>query len=181
VASLPLRALPADSARVQQLLGGLKEYRLARLGLLDVLGLAVSNRDPLAEFSEHLVWALLGGELASSRIQKGYDLVEPSGVRVQVRYLANPTGSTWVNEHHIRCGTGFDVYALVLYESFIPTCVLVFPGLLTEIGAVLGKKHPAQDAELQLTRANYLKIRDHPDQFRQLGMQVWSPPFTDAS
>lgn len=170
--------IPAEPARVRELLTALAEYRPARLRLLGSLGLAASNRDPLAEFSEHLVHALLGGKLASNRVQKGYDLILTDGRLVQVRYLANPAGSTWVNEHHIRCGTGFDLYALVLFESFTPACVLVFPSLLTGIGAALGKRHPAQEAELQLTRANYVKIRGHPDQFRQLGVQIWSPPFT---
>src|SRR5262249_5622271 len=94
---------PADPARLEVLLRSLEAYRAARVRLLEVLDLAVSNRDPLAEFSEHLVQALLGGKLASSRVQKGYDLTIPSGERVQVRYLANPGAVSWVNEHNVRC------------------------------------------------------------------------------
>ncbi len=142
----------------------LEEYRPARLRLVGILGLAASNRDPLAEFSEHLVHALLGGKLAGNRVQKGYDLTLTDGRPVQVRYRANPAGSTWANEHRIRCATDFDPYALALYESFTAACVLVFPSLFTGIGAAPGKKQATQEAELQLTRANYLKIRDHPDQ-----------------
>jgi hypothetical protein len=143
-----------------------------------MLDLAVSNRDPLAEFSEHLVRALLGGKLASNRVQKDYDLIIPSGEKVQIRYLANPGTSKWVNEHHVRCAPGFDLYALVLYDAFRPSSVLVFPASLTAIGAALHKAHPGQDLSLQLTRANYLMIRDDPGRFRRLGMQVWLAPFT---
>jgi hypothetical protein len=107
--------------------------------LLRLLGLEASNRDPLTEVSEYLVQAPLGGTMAASRVQKGYDLIVPSGQRVQVRYLANAGGARWVNEHHIRCGAGFDLYALVLYESFTPTAVLVFPTDLTAIGTALRK------------------------------------------
>jgi hypothetical protein len=169
---------PADPAQLEVLLRSFETYRSARVRLLEVLNLAVSNRDPLAEFSEHLVQALLGGKLASNRVQKGYDLVIPSGERVQDRSLANPGTDRWVNEHHVRCGPGFDLYALVLYEAFTPAGVLVFPASLTAIGAALRKAHPGQDLNLQLTRANYLMIRDDPEQFRRLGMQVWLAPFT---
>ncbi|HEY1701928.1 MAG TPA: hypothetical protein VGG75_19650 [Trebonia sp.] len=171
---------PADPGRLGVLLRSLEAYRSARMRLLETLGLAVSNRDPLAEFSEHLVHALLGGQLAESRIQKGYDLIAPSGERVQVRYLANPGSARWVNEHHVRCGPDCDRYALVLYESFTPAGVLVFPQALTAIGAALGKSHPEQETNLQLTRANYLMVRQHPDQFREMGMQVWPAPFTQG-
>src|SRR5262249_4146577 len=155
-------------ARLEVLLRSLEAYRAARVRLLEVLDLAVSNRDPLAEFSEHLVQALLGGKLASSRVQKGYDLTIPSGERVQVRYLANPGAVSWVNEHNVRCGPGFDLYALVVYEAFTPVGVLVFPASLTAIGAALHKAHSGQELNLELTRANYLMIRADPDRFRQL-------------
>jgi hypothetical protein len=168
---------PADPARTKVLLKAFEAYRSARVRLLGVLDLAVSNRDPLAEFSEHLVQALLGGKLASNRVQKDYDLIIPSGEKVQVRYLANPGTPKWVNEHHVRCAPGFDLYALALYEAFTPASVLVFPRSLMAIGTALHKAHPGQDQNLQLTRANYLMIRGDPDQFRRLGMQVWLAPF----
>jgi hypothetical protein len=159
------------------LISALQAYGRARERLLQVLRLEASNRDPLAEVSEHLVHALLGGMMAARRVQKGYDLIVPSGKRVQVRYLANASGARWVNEHHIRCGDGSDLYALVLYESFTAVAVLVFPPDLTAIGAALGKAHPGQHLNLELTRPNYLMIRGDPDRFRRLGMQVWLPPF----
>jgi len=169
---------PADPARLAVLLTSFEEYRLARRRLLEVLDLGISNRDPVAEFSEHLVNALLGGKFAASRVQKDYDLITLAGAKVQVRYLANPgAGSSWVNEHHVRSGTGCDRYALVLYESFAVVGVLVFPPTLAAIGAALRKAHPGQDTNLQLTRANFRLIREDVGKFRRLGMQVWLPPF----
>src|SRR4051812_43189234 len=81
-----------------ELLAALDEYRRGRQLLLNAMGCADSNRDPFAEFGERLVAALLDGELASSRVQKGWDLIAADGDRVQVRYLANPA-NMWVNEH----------------------------------------------------------------------------------
>ncbi|TDA69365.1 MAG: hypothetical protein D9V47_05535 [Clostridia bacterium] len=78
-----------------------QEYWRARLALLERLGCPHSNRDPLAEFSERLVASLLGGRLAESRVEKGYDVLRPDSGRVQVKYLANPDG-TWVNGHTVR-------------------------------------------------------------------------------
>jgi hypothetical protein len=66
--------LAAEPARVTELLAALDVYRPARQQLLATLGLGPSNRDPLAEFSEHFVMALMGGTLASSRVQTQYDL-----------------------------------------------------------------------------------------------------------
>jgi hypothetical protein len=106
----------ADPVRLAELLDALDAYRRARERLLHVLSLPMSNRDPLAEVSEHLVLALVGGTMAVSRVQKGYDLTAQSGDRVQVRYLANVASVGWVNEHCVRSGDGFDLYALVLYE-----------------------------------------------------------------
>lgn len=168
---------PTDPGRLEALLTSLEAYCVARVRFLEMLDLAVSNRDPLAEFSEHLVQALLGGRLASNRVQKGYDLIIPSGKRVQVRYLANPGTTRWVNEHRVVWSPGFDLYALVLYESFTPVGVLIFPQDLAAIGAVLRKVHPGQDRSLQLTHANYLAIRQHPARFEKLGMQIWLAPF----
>jgi hypothetical protein len=168
---------PANSTRLQSLLEALAAYGDARVKLLQELQLEVSNRDPLAELSEHVMLALLGGELAPSRVQKDYDLTTAAQQRVQVRYLANPAGTRWVNEHHVRSAAGFELYALVLYEAFSTVAVLVFPSSLGTINEALGKRHPDQDMSLQLTRRNYLAIRDDPDRFRALGMQVWLQPF----
>ncbi|GCB50454.1 hypothetical protein [Streptomyces sp. NL15-2K] len=161
---------------VPGLLSALDSYRLARQTLLGTLGLGQSNRDPLAEFAEHLVAALLGARLAESRVQANYDLISTDGEHVQVKYLANPV-SHWPNEHTVRSIPGVDWYALVVYEAFAVTSVLAFPPDLTEICSALGKRHPGQSTSLQFTRRNWWTVRDDVDAFRQLGMRVWFPPF----
>jgi hypothetical protein len=167
---------PADPARTAALLAALDAYRPARAAFLAALGLPESNRDPFAELGERLVAALTGGRIATSRIQVAHDLVLGDGTTVQVRYLANPAGS-WVNEHVVHNRPGVDRYALVLLEAFTVVGVLAFPtGRLAAIGQALGKRHPRQDETLQFTRRNWWTIRDNPNQFRSLGMQVWLPP-----
>jgi hypothetical protein len=49
--------------RAVTLVAALEQYRNARQHFLALLGLPMSNRDPLAEFSEHLVAALTGAAL----------------------------------------------------------------------------------------------------------------------
>jgi hypothetical protein len=165
----------AHPERAAQLLGALGVYRLARQAFLVTLGLPASNRDPLAEFSEQLVHALMGGTLALSRVQADYDLVLLDGTRVQVRYLANRDGA-WVNEHLLRRIPGVELYALVLFEAFTAVGVLVFPTAdLAAICAALGKRHPRQEATLQFTRRNFRTIRDNPARFQELGIRIWLP------
>jgi hypothetical protein len=167
---------PADPARAAQLLDALMAYRPARQALLATLGLAASNRDPLAEFSEHLVHALLGGSMAASRVQRDHDLILADETKVQVRYLANPAGA-WVNEHLVHRVDGVELYALVLFEAFTVVGVLVFPTAgLAAICAALGKRHPRQAETLQFTRRNLGAIRDDQARFRELGLELWLPP-----
>jgi hypothetical protein len=52
----------------QEPLAALTAYRPARQTSLARIGVPASNRDPLAEFSERLVHALMDGTLASSRV-----------------------------------------------------------------------------------------------------------------
>lgn len=167
---------PENATRVRQLSTALDSYRTARQHILATLALDISNRDPLAEWSEHFVAALTGGDLAPSRVQARYDLVIPDGLRVQVRYLANPKGA-WINEHLILTPPGVNRYALVLFEAFEPIGALMFPAELAAIGQALAKRHGNQESSLQFTRRNWLKIRDDPSRFRALGVQVWLPPF----
>jgi hypothetical protein len=165
-----------DLQRAAALLHALDAYRPARQAFLRVLNLPDSNRDPFAEFSEHLVHALMGGVLARSRVQAGHDLVLLDDQKVQVRYLANP-GHRWVNEHRVYRIPGVELYALVLFEAFGVAGVLVFPtDGLAAICAALGKRHPNHDEQLQFTRSNWWAIRDDADRFRGLGMRVWLPP-----
>lgn len=86
-----------------------------------------------------------------------------------------------MNEHFVKCVPGVDWYTLVVIEDFTVHGVLAFPSDLTTVCAALGKKHPRQDVELQLTRGNWLAMRDHPDRFRALGMEIWLPPAFAAS
>lgn len=168
---------PAPSgSRVPELLSALDIYRSARQTLLGTLELDQSNRDPLAEFAEHLVAVLLGGRLAGSRVQADYDLISAEGKYVQVKYLANPL-SGWPNEHTVRRIPGVDWYALVIYEAFEVTGVLAFPPDLTGICSALGKRHPGQSTSLQFTRRNWWTVRENANAFRQLGMHIWLPPF----
>jgi hypothetical protein len=99
----------------------------ARNALLDELHLnRRSNRDPLAEFSEWLVAAIVDGARADSPVQKGWDVRTADGEKFQVKYLANPAGS-WVNEHEIRISELMDSYAIVIFEALLPNAVIIFP------------------------------------------------------
>jgi hypothetical protein len=157
----------------------LEAYRAARERLLSVLGPRMSNRDPLADFAEHLVAALMGGRLASSPVQTGWDVELPDGAKVQVKYLANtadPTGRAWVNEHLVRSLPGVDWYALVIIEGFRVCGMAAFPPNLSTICQAPGKLHGNQDITLQVGRQNWLAISAGPDRFRRLGMRIWLPP-----
>lgn len=166
---------PTDPTGVAALVRGLDEYREARKRFLRLVGVAASNRDPLAEFSERLVQSLLGGDLASSRVQPYFDLTMEDGRRVQVRYLAN-SGERWVNEHLITRISDVDLYALVIYEDFCVAGVLVVPCTeLAAVGALLGKRHGRQDETLQFTRRNWSAVASAPQAFTRLGVLVWVP------
>lgn len=157
----------------QALLDALRLYRTARQAFLAALGCAASNRDPLAEFAERLAHAVLGGQVATSKVQKGWDLTTDEGKTVQVRYLANPAG-TWVNEHLVDFRSPVDLYALLVVEALDAKTLLVFErGSLADVAASLGKRHPNQDVTIQFTRRNYLQILDSEEAFRSLGVQVY--------
>jgi hypothetical protein len=156
-----------------ELIRALRVYSDARQEFLAALGCTGSNRDPFAEFSERIAHAVLGGTLAVSRTQKGWDLRDPEGRRVQVRYLANPEGK-WVNEHLVDFrDDGCDRYALVVFEGLEVKSMLVFDtDHMAAVGAALGKRHPGQDRMLALTQANYRILLADPDRFAPLGVQV---------
>jgi hypothetical protein len=173
----------SDSGRrVGELLGALNEYQAARQRLLKVLGPRQSNRDPLAEFAEHFVAALMGGCVAASPIQARWDVQLPDGAKVQVKYLANsaPGTGAWINEHVVRSAPGVEWYALVIIEGFQVSGVTAFPAVLAPVCRALGKRHPNQDTTLQFGRRNWLAVAGNPDPFRALGLRVWLPPFTPA-
>ncbi len=156
------------------LLRELATYRDARRAFLATLGCDGSNRDPLSEFSEQIALAALGGTMAESRVQKGWDLKDPEGRRVQVRYLTNPVTTQWPNEHDVDFrGGGCDRYALVLFEGLEPLAMLVFDAEhMAAVGAALAKRHGDQEHLLKLTRANYLTMKGDPERFAALGVTV---------
>lgn len=161
------------TSRTDKLLEALAAYRLSRRAFLGTLGCDGSNRDPLAEFSEHLVAALLGGQLAHSRVQKGFDLTTPDGGRVQVRYLANPR-NRWVNEHLVDFRGDCDRYALVAFEDLEPRAVVVFSKeTIGDVCRVLGKRHSHQSSYLQLTQRNFTHLLKERARFGTLGVEVY--------
>ena len=172
--SIPDRADHRDLGLLLEVLG---TYRAARQDFLTALGCEGSNRDPFAEFAEHLALAVVGGEMAVSRVQKGWDFLDTDERRVQVRYLANPSGA-WVNEHLVDFRSdGCDRYALVFFEALDVLGLIVFDrDRIADVGAALKKRHPGQDVTLQLTAANYRAITGDPARFAGLGAH-----FTDLS
>lgn len=149
-------------------------YRDARLSLLGDLGIPQSCRDPLSEFAEQLVAALVGGTLADNRVQKGWDVREPNGDTIQVKYLANAAHGSWVNWHTIEPTEHQDWWALVIFLDLMPKAVYLFPSAdLTPICQALGKRHGNQDTTLQFTKNNHRDISADPKRFEALGMRVF--------
>ena len=66
----------------------------------------------------------------------------------------------------------WDRYALVIYEELRPRRTLVFPAQLGAVGPALGKRHPRQESELQLTKRNHDQIVTEDDRFQKLGVEV---------
>lgn len=158
-----------------QVLAVYQRYVDARNALLVELSLQ-SNRDPLAEFSEWLVAAVVNGTLASNRNQKGWDVLAPDNQRIQVKYLANSANSS-VNWHEIQISELMDIYAIVYFESLLPKSIIFFPTHnLAEIGKALGKRHGNLDTKLQFTRTNHRYILDHPETLKALGVRLFLPP-----
>jgi hypothetical protein len=161
---IELRNPPAE------LMQAFSAYREARVAFLAHLRVS-SNRDPVAEFSEALVAQVIGGRLAESRVQRGYDVLSTAGVRVQVKYLTNP-GDRWVNEHHFSVPDEADRYAIVFFEALAPVAVIVFPRDLGPVCSRLRKRHPNQESVLQFTRTNFWQVLDEAEAFRELGVDV---------
>lgn len=150
-----------------------ESYRAARKTILAVLDCPTSNRDPLAEFSERLVAAILGGTLAASRVQKDYDIIGSDNQYIQVRYVANPRGS-WVNEHAVVFHGVTTHYALVVIEDLRPIALIVFPkDTVAETSSLLRKRHKNRDSMIGLTQVNVRRILAEPEQFEALGMDIY--------
>src|SRR5579864_396833 len=142
------------------------QYRTTRLAFLNTLGCQGSNRDPLSEFSERLVAALVNGGLAKSRVQRDFDVIGPTGEKIQVKYLANP-GTRWINEHQINFSPDMDSYALVFFENLELISVLLFSKKDIEaVCKALNKRHPEQHISLQLTQRNFKQILDNIEIFQ---------------
>ncbi|RSM39236.1 hypothetical protein DMB66_58435 [Actinoplanes sp. ATCC 53533] len=62
-----------------------------------------------------------------------WHLTLPDSAKAQVKHLANPAGS-WVNEHIVRAHPDVTYYALVLFEAFAVTGVLILP--TPQLGAI---------------------------------------------
>lgn len=157
----------------QELRDAFERYTRGRAELLEAIDVTGSNRDPLAEFSERLAAAMLNGELASNRVQRGWDVMAGER-RVQVKYLANASDEVWVNEHHIQVTAEMDDYAIVFFEALLPVTVIVFAcDRLLDIATALHKKHPNQETTLQLTRVNYRQLVAEGDRFVGLGVRLF--------
>lgn len=152
-----------------------RAYSEARRQFLRTLGCDDSCRDPLSEFAERLANQQLGGTLATSRVQQGYDLVTPDGRRVQVKYLANPPG-VWRNGHAVSFSGEVDDYAVVFFEGFDVRAIILFRReTLAGVCAALKKRHPEQDRVLQLGQANFKKIVSDPEAFEAHGVTCYLP------
>ena len=164
----------SDLARIHEVY---QKYVDARNALLNELNLSrKSNRDPLSEFSEWLVKELVGGILASSPIQKDWDVQTPNGETYQVKYLANST-EKWVNEHPVSVNEAMKYYALVIFEDLLPKAVIIFPANnLARIGELLKKKHPNLDKTLQFTKANYTQIIKNTAHFSAENVRIFLAP-----
>lgn len=164
------------TAHRAELVAAMSVYRAARRDFLEALGIPISNRDPLAEFSERLVTELVGGRLADSRVAKGYDVIDTQECKIQVRYLANPEGR-WINEHLVKFDEGVDFYALVIVEALEPRAVILFARqTLQDVCVLLGKRHPNQDVTLQLTQLNVKALLADQAGFKALGVRTWREP-----
>ena len=152
-----------------------RAYSEARRQFLRTLGCNESCRDPLSEFAERLVCQQLGGTLANSRVQKGYDLTTTDGRRVQVKYLANPTGG-WRNEHPVIFSDDMDDYAVVFFEGLDVRAILIFQReTLGEVCATLKKRHPNQERVLLLTQANFITLVSRSEEFERFGVRSLPP------
>lgn len=159
-----------DAAR--ELLARWQVYWKSRIELLSVLGITASNRDPLSEFSEVLVAALLGAERTKNRVQKGYDLEGPGGEPVEVKYLSNPTGE-WVNWHVIQRSDTWHKYAVVFFTELRPTTVIVFAhGYLDFLYDALGKRHKGRGESLEITSGVFRALVENPARFKDFGVEV---------
>ncbi len=109
----------SGSEVLAEFIGKYTKYRAARVEFLDNRGCLQSNRDPLAEASEFIVAALLDGKIVNNKVQKDYDIIDSSGKKIQVKYLATPANES-INGHTISFPEEADLYAVVYFEDLLP-------------------------------------------------------------
>ncbi len=135
----------------------LPRYVDARQSLLRAVGATNSNRDPLSELAETVVAQLLDGVPAKNRVNKGWDLKRSDERTVEVKYVANGSGS-WINGHDIRFPAGRDEHALVLIVDLVPQVLLVFDqASATRCYEGLKKYHDRHDDQRLLITPEMLK------------------------
>jgi hypothetical protein len=167
-----MQAQSNPTSQVADLLTSYRSYARSRKQFLAASGLPDSCRDPLAEFSEVLVAAVLNASKADSRVQKGYDLTRPNGRKVQVKYLCNPSRG-WINEHYVYFADGVDDYALVIFEGLDLRAVIIFVReSISQVAALLKKRHPKQEVSIQFTQRNYRTILTRQAEFFGLGIEL---------
>ena len=80
-----------------------------------------------------------------------------NGKKVQVKYLANPSGK-WRNEHHICFDENLDDYGLIIFEDLMPKTLICFKkDSLENVCTKLQKRHKNLKTTLQFTQKNYKK------------------------
>lgn len=169
---LEVHSTPAGT--VEELCARWDTYRAARRDLHRYLGLTISNRDPLSEFAEHYVAALLDGKLAKNRVQPDWDLVDASGDRVQVRYVANTKQNHWVNGHDVTFPNGCDKYALVIFDALEISTVCIFSRAgMHSLYEKLNKTHSGKGHRLSITLGNVRRFEREPELFEALGLATY--------
>lgn len=159
--------LPVNNDDLKSVLKSLSTYSKERRRFLNSIAWTDSNRDPFSVASEVIVQHLLGGELARNQVQKGWDLMDARGRKVQVKYLAN-AGEKWVNEHHVEFPDGVDTFALVVFEQHAPRSILLFTKAhIAKLCNRLGKRHKNQDTGIQFTQANYRSVLEEATSLEQ--------------
>ena len=158
---------PVNNDDPKVVLKSLGSYSKERRRFLKSISWTDSNRDPFSVASEIIVRHLLGGELARNQVQKGWDLIDATGRKVQVKYLAN-AGEKWTNEHHVKFPDGVDIFALVVFEQHAPRSILLFnKAHIAMLCDRLGKRHKNQDSEIQFTQVNYRSVLEEEIRLEQ--------------
>jgi hypothetical protein len=157
----------------QRLINLFLKYRNERKNILKTIEREKSNRDPLCEFAEKIASVILDARRAENPVQKGFDMIDNQGKKIDVKFLSNPKDS-WVNWHVIYASDLRDQEALVYYEDLEPKFMFVFE--LERIGKLtkaLGKRHKDLDTSLQFTKTDYIKLTSDPKKYKEYGVKVF--------